>query len=94
MKIEHKTRAGVPVIRCTLPQVFPADDFLSCGRDVGVELKIVGAERGRPFDKVPHFRLLRGDSGMAFPEVMRAYAVLFGEVADHLEGNEPLDYQI
>ena len=93
MIVEHRSRAGVHFVRLSLGTIYPEGDIISSGRDCAIDLQY--QPRGdRPFDSVPFFRVIRGDSGMAFPELLRAYSKLFAWAADFTEGKEPIDYQI
>lgn len=44
--------------------------------------------------QTPLFKVSSTNGGMAYPEVLRAYATLLTHVADQLEGKEAIDFQI
>ena len=93
MKIEQlQRRGGNRYTKFSLPPVHCSEDLIGdCKRSPA--LVLTHFERGnRPFDKIPHFKI--NTTGMAFPELLRAYAELFTRAADYIEGKEPIDFQI
>lgn len=44
--------------------------------------------------KTPLFKVSATNGGMAYPEVLRAYAEMLLMAADKVEGKEPIDFQI
>lgn len=90
------------MIQCSLDDVWPKHDLIMSGRTVAVDLGPVEIDLieihqnpTRIFDAIPHYRIGNG-TGVAFPELLRAYAKLFTEVADFVQNTlEPSpDFQI
>ncbi len=69
-------------------------DIFDNGRKCKIRVFRASSMTGSRFHEMPHFSVGGTNGGMAFPEVLRAYARLFTKAADKAEGIEPIDFQI